>query len=74
MYNENEKKKLSKATIKLLQKSIKDIKADDTKTATILLNLQAFIQIAWNDHGRCRALMMLIMTGMWNMFNREIRK
>lgn len=74
MYTEDEKKKLSKATIKLLRKSIQDIRKDGTNTATTLLKLSHFVRIAFNDSKRCKALMILIMAGMWNMFNREIRK
>ena len=72
MYNEDEKKKLSKATIKLLQKSIKDIRADDANTPSVLLTLHNFTKTAWNDHKKGRNLMTLIMAGMWNMFDKEV--
>ena len=74
MYNEDEKKKLSKATIKLLRKSIKDIQTDKTSTASTLLRLNDFIRIVFNDHKRCKSLTTLIMAGMWNMFDKEARQ
>ncbi len=74
MYNEEEKKKLSKATIKLLRKSIQDIRKDRTNTCTTLLRLSNFVRIAFNNPERCRNLMVLIVAGMWNMFDKEIRK
>ena len=74
MYNETEKKKLSKAAIKLLRKSIQDIKKDGTNTASTLLKLSHFVRIVFNDNERCKNLMVLIMAGMWNMFDKEVRR
>ena len=74
MYNEDEKKKLSKATIKLLRKSIKDIQTDKTSTASTLLRLNDFIRIVFNDHKRCKSLTTLIMAGMFSMFDKEVGK
>ena len=74
MYNEDEKKKLSKATIKLLQKSIQDIRKDRTDTATALLKLSHFVRITFNEPERGKSLTTLIMADMWNMFDKEVRK
>lgn len=74
MYNENEKKTLSKATVKLLRKSIKDIKTNEANTSPALLNLHNFTRIAWNNHEQCKKLTTLVMAGMWKMFDKEIRK
>jgi len=74
MYSEREKKTLEKATVLLLRKSIENIQDDKQGYASTLLDLQAFIQLAWNDHERCKRLVVLIITGMWEMFKKEIRK
>ena len=74
MYDENEKKTLSKATIKLLRKAIQDIKADTKNTTSTLLKLRAFITAAFNNTERCKTLMTLIMASTWNMFDKEVRK
>jgi len=74
MYTENEKKTLSKATVRLLRKSAHDIRLDKTNTASTLLKLRAFATIAYNDSARCKELATLIMAGMWNMFDKEIRR
>ena len=74
MYDENEKKKLSKATIRLLRESIKDIQTDRTDTASTLLRLNDFIRIVFNDHKKCKSLTTLIMAGMFSMFDKEVKK
>ena len=74
MYNENEKKTLSKATIRLLRKSIKDIKTNKANTSLTLLNLHNFTRVVWNNHEQCKKLTTLIMAGMWGMFKEEVRK
>ena len=74
MYTEDEKKTLSKATIRLLRKSAHDIRLDRANTAGILLKLRLFADIAFNNPERCKELTTLIMAGMWNMFDKEIRK
>lgn len=74
MYNENEKKRLSNTTILLLKRFIKDIKADRTNTASSLLKLNAFVDVAFNDHEKCKTMMTLITAGMWSMFDKEVMR
>lgn len=74
MYNEEEKKKLSKATILLLKKSIKDLRDDKTLTAFTLLTLKNFASIAFNSPETCKKLIVLVMSNMWSMFYKELRK
>lgn len=74
MYNEEEKEKLSKSTIRLLQKSIKDIREDRANTASTLLRLRNFASIAFNSPETCKNLMVLILSNMWAMFYKELRK
>jgi len=74
MYTENETRTLSKATIRLLRKYIKDIRTDRMNTPSVLLKIRLFADIAFNNPERCKELATLIMAGMWNMFNKEIRK
>ena len=44
MYDEEEKKTLSKATVRLLRRSIKDIRTDRTNTASTLLFMKIYSQ------------------------------
>ena len=74
MYTEDEKKVLARATIRLLRKSIHDIRLDRTNTASTLLKLRLFADISFNNHERCKELTTLIMAGMWNMFDKKLIK
>jgi len=72
MYTEDEKKTLSKATIRLLRKSAHDIRLDKTNTASTLLKLRAFVDVSFNNHERCKELTTLIMASLWNMFDKKL--
>lgn len=74
MYTEPEKKRLSDATILLLKRCIRDINADKDKTASVLLRLNNFVRIVFNDPKRVGTLCALIVSGMWSMFDKEVRK
>ena len=74
MYNEGEKKRLANATAVLLKRCIHDIRADGDKTTSVLLRLNNFIRIVFNDHKRVGVLCALIISGMWSTFDREVVK
>jgi len=74
MYNEAQKKKLSEATIRLLMRCINDVKKDDDNTTSVLLRLNNFVRIVFNQPKRVGTLCALIKSGMWYVFDNEVVK
>ena len=65
---------LTRATLRLLRKSISDIKSDKTKLCSVLLTLQRFSMESFNNPEKAQVLCTLILSSMWETFRKELVK
>jgi hypothetical protein len=65
---------LCNATKKLLKRAVKKINEDEKNVYPMMLLIHNYVQIIYNDKKKAGVLQTLAMAGMWNMFEREVRK
>ena len=65
---------LTRATLRLLRKSISDIRSDKTKLCSVLLTLQRFSMESFNNPEKTQVLCTLILSSMWETFRKELVK
>jgi len=74
MYTDPEKETLKRATLRLLRKSVADIRKDKTKLCSVLLVLQRFSIISFNNPEKAKSLCVLILSNMWETFRVELMR
>jgi len=74
MYSDLEQGMLTRATVRLLRKSVSDIRKDKTKLSSVLLMLQRFSMESFNNPEKTKSLCVLILSSMWETFRVELMK
>ena len=73
MYTINEKKSLARATLQLLRKVSIEIKKNNTNFSPSLTKLELFTHACLVDSEKAKRLGTLILAGMWQMFEKELK-
>lgn len=65
---------LCRATKKLLRRIVKKINEDEKNLFPMLMLINKYIHVVYNDKSQCKTLQTLALSEMWNMFEKEVKK